>query len=77
MTLVLDNLEKRKLVQREHDSGDRRRIMLHLTENGKTLIERVFPDHAAAITAELSVLDPEEQEILGNLCGKLGKRERA
>ena len=74
MTMVIDNLERRGLVRRARSNQDRRQIIIHLTEDGSCLIERIFPAQARAITAEMSVLTAEEQEELGRLCKKLGKR---
>lgn len=74
MTLVLDNLEKHGLVQRVRNPEDRRMVTVSLTESGRQLIAEIFPQQAAAITDELSVLSPEEQTTLGNLCRKLGKQ---
>ncbi len=75
ITMVIDNLEKRGLVRRVRDSEDRRFIKIVLTEAGKELIARLFPQHLAAIKEEMSVLTPEEQETLALLCRKLGKPE--
>ncbi len=75
MTLVIDNLEKHGLVQRERDADDRRMVIISLTEAGRELISRVMPDHVAAIVEEMSVLTAAEQESLGRLCRKLGKQE--
>ncbi len=75
MTMVIDNLEKRGLVRRERSTEDRRMVTIYLTTSGKELIERIFPKQAAAITEEMSVLTSEEQEELGRLCRKLGRRE--
>jgi MarR family 2-MHQ and catechol resistance regulon transcriptional repressor len=72
MTLVIDNLERRRLVRRERSAEDRRYIQVHLTGEGERLIRRVFPGHAEAITRELAALTQEEQRTLGNLCRKLG-----
>ncbi len=72
-TLVVDNLEKRGLVQRRRDEQDRRVVMVQLTEEGRQLIADLFPLHAAAVAEELSVLTAEEQQQLGQLCRKLGK----
>lgn len=72
MSLVIENLEKRSLVQRVRGPEDRRRLTVSLTEKGRSLISEIFPGHVAAITSELSVLSPEEQETLGSLCRKLG-----
>ncbi|MDZ4725087.1 MAG: MarR family transcriptional regulator [Leptospira sp.] len=76
ITLVIDNLEKRQLVERVRDNEDRRFITIYLTDSGKKLIEGIFPDHVKRITNEFAVLTHEEQESLGNLCRKLGKKEQ-
>jgi MarR family 2-MHQ and catechol resistance regulon transcriptional repressor len=73
ITLVIDNLEKHGWVRRERQKDDRRMIVIHLTRLGRRVIERVFPDHAAAIERELSSLAPREQEDLRRLCRKLGR----
>ncbi len=75
MTLVIDNLEKRELVKRERETGDRRCIKVCLTEKGKQLISQIFPTHVAAVVNQMSVLTADEQEELGRLCRRLGKRE--
>jgi MarR family 2-MHQ and catechol resistance regulon transcriptional repressor len=76
MTMVIDNLEKRGLVKRQREGGDRRFVTVHLTEEGYRLINEILPRHVAAITEEMSFLTPSEQEELGRLCKLLGLRER-
>jgi MarR family 2-MHQ and catechol resistance regulon transcriptional repressor len=76
ITLVIDNLEKQGLVQRERDTEDRRMIIVSLTPAGRELIAKIFPAHAAAVAEEFAGLTPEEQETLGYLCRKLGKQEK-
>jgi MarR family 2-MHQ and catechol resistance regulon transcriptional repressor len=76
ITLVVDNLEKQGLVQREREPHDRRMIVVSLTPAGRELISQVFPKHLAAIVEEMSILTPEEQQLLGDLCRKLGKQEK-
>lgn len=73
ITLVIDNLEKRRLVKREANADDRRKFQISLTDAGKELISSIFPKHVEAIVAELSALEPAEQQLLGDLCRKLGK----
>lgn len=72
VTVVVGNLEKRALVRRERMAEDRRMIRVHLTQQGRELIERVFPRHVEALVKEFSVLEPEEQETLRRLCRRLG-----
>lgn len=74
ITVVIDNLEKRGLVQRERGVEDRRQVFVSLTPAGRELIEQVLPGHIAAIVAEMSVLTAEEQETLGDLSKKLGRK---
>jgi MarR family 2-MHQ and catechol resistance regulon transcriptional repressor len=74
ITLVVDNLEARGLVQRTRDANDRRVVTVSLTEAGEALIAELFPQHVCAIVEEMSVLTADEQETLGRLCRKLGKK---
>lgn len=74
ITLVIDNLEKRGLVRRERDAGDRRYFTIHLTAEGALLIAQVFPEVEAAIVVEMGTLSAAEQMQLGDLCKKLGTK---
>ncbi|MBT4501581.1 MAG: MarR family transcriptional regulator [Gemmatimonadetes bacterium] len=75
ITMVVDNLEKRDLVERRREGNDRRVVTVHLTPKGRQLIVEVFPRHATLISDELEILTPEEQETLGRLCRKLGLKQ--
>ena len=77
MTTVIDNLERDGLVRRERDTQDRRVIHVHLTDAGSRKIEVVLPNHVAALVEEFSVLSPKEQDMLGELCKKLGKGRKS
>lgn len=72
ITMVVDNLERRGLVRRERGE-DRRFITLHLTKEGRQLIQRIFPKHVDALVQEMQILTEAEQKELGRLCKKLGK----
>jgi MarR family 2-MHQ and catechol resistance regulon transcriptional repressor len=72
LTTVVDNLERRGAVKRGADPADRRVNLIGLTDKGRALIERVFPEHADRITALMGALSREEQVTLGRLCRKLG-----
>ncbi|BCR05849.1 MarR family transcriptional regulator [Desulfuromonas versatilis] len=72
ITTVIDNLEKRGLVQRRREQSDRRFISIHLLPGGKELIQTIFPRHMAGIADKLSVLPKEEQVELARICRKLG-----
>jgi MarR family transcriptional regulator, 2-MHQ and catechol-resistance regulon repressor len=76
LVVVLDNLQRRGLVRRQRREDDRRAITVHLTDEGRRLIEEVFPAHARAVTACFQALDAGEQESLRVLCRKLGRGQR-
>lgn len=75
ITMVIDNLEKHGLVKRERHPDDRRMFRISLTPAGEEKITAVLPGHVAAIVDEFSSLNPEEQDLLGELCRKLGKKQ--
>ncbi len=74
MTLVIDNLEKHGLVQRNQHTQDRRITKVTLTPAGRDLIEEVLPGQVAAIVEEMNTITSDEQKELGQLCKKLGKK---
>jgi len=76
-TMVVDNLEKRGLVRRERGSQDRRYIDVHITDEGKQLFEKVFPEIRDGILEEVGILTEDEQEQLSSFSLRLGKRVQA
>jgi len=74
MTTAVDRLEKKGMVERQNDPGDRRARVVHLTDAGKKLIECAFADHERAMEAAASGLTPEEQARLTALLKKLGRK---
>ena len=73
ITMVIDNLEKRKLVKRKRDRSDRRFVTVHLTETGKEVIAHIFPQHLENIKREFAILTTADQASLGRLCRTLGR----
>jgi len=73
ITMVVNNLEKRALVQRKRDKEDRRFLEIHLTAKGTRLVERVLPQHVAGIVDDFGRLTADELEELRRMCRKLGK----
>jgi MarR family 2-MHQ and catechol resistance regulon transcriptional repressor len=72
VTMVVDNLEKRGLVKRVRREEDRRFMTVHLTGRGRTLIQKAFPRHAAAISEAFSALSRSEQKQIADLCKRVG-----
>ena len=72
MTDVIDKLEARGLVQRMRCPEDRRSVRVELTQPGRTLIEAVFPGHAADIAQAMSGLGCVDLRRLDTLLRRLG-----
>jgi len=72
ITMVVDNLEKRGLVKRERGEKDRRFFTVNLTNQGRELIEKIFPLHLEAILNEMKKLQPQEQIQLQKYCKIIG-----
>lgn len=72
ITTVIDNLEKRKLVERQREMKDRRYFKVVLTPSGKRLTKKIFPDYAAQVEKSMHRLNMTEQKEFGKLCRKLG-----
>ena len=75
ITMVIDHLERRGLVRRSRDEADRRFITVDLSDEGRTLIRRVFTRHARRIAEEFSILSRGEINALASICRKLGRQE--
>ncbi len=73
VTYVMDRLQKDGLVTRRRCSEDRRMVWADLTDEGRSLIEEVFPGHAEFIEEMVSVLPAQDQQELRGLLKRLGK----
>jgi MarR family transcriptional regulator, 2-MHQ and catechol-resistance regulon repressor len=72
MTYVVDRLTHKGLVRRRPCPDDRRALYAELTEDGSALMDRIFPEHAAAIERAVSGLPAEEQKRAIDLLKRLG-----
>jgi DNA-binding MarR family transcriptional regulator len=73
MTVIIDNLEKEKLIERKTDPIDRRAYLISLTDAGRERIEGVFDKHIKNLDKALSILEDEEKSQIISLLKKLGK----
>lgn len=71
ITMVVDNLQKRDLVDRNRWQEDRRVVHVALTDLGRETIESYIPLHVEKVLGALGGLEPKEQEQLQSLCNKL------
>ena len=64
VTTVIDNLERRGLVERQRNPDDRRVVTVTLTGTGRELIEQIFPNHARAVAQAMATLTVAEAGLL-------------
>jgi len=72
MTAAVDRLEKKGLIKRGPAPGDRRAKVLHLTADGKRVVESAFRRHAAELESVTAVLSEAEKRQLHALLKKVG-----
>jgi len=79
-TSVVDGLEEQGLVLRRPDPGDRRSMLVTLTEAGRLLVSRIDEAKRGAAEEMFGTLDPDEREQLLAVLLRLdtcGKRARS
>jgi MarR family transcriptional regulator, 2-MHQ and catechol-resistance regulon repressor len=73
ITIAVDRLETKRLVERRAHGTDRRARIVHLTQAGRNLITRVYADHAADMERLASAsLTKAERKTLISLLKKIG-----
>ncbi len=68
VTSLLDTLEKRGLLVRQADTTDRRKLLISITDEGRTIVDAFLPEIIAlqtAVMAELS--EPQRRQLLRSL----------
>jgi MarR family transcriptional regulator, 2-MHQ and catechol-resistance regulon repressor len=72
MTAAVDRLEQKGLIRRGPAPSDRRVKVVHLTPEGKRIVETAFNRHSAELESAMAVLNPSEKRQLHALLKKLG-----
>ena len=73
ITVAVDRLERKGLVERRAHGTDRRARIVHLTKEGRKLITRAYTQHAADLERLVSAsLTSRERAILIRLLKKIG-----
>jgi MarR family transcriptional regulator, 2-MHQ and catechol-resistance regulon repressor len=73
ISVVTKNLERSGLVVRRADQTDSRKAIVHLTAEGKSVVQNILPKRARVLRAKMCVLGKREQENLSRLCLKLAE----
>ena len=74
ITYVVDRLEEKGMVKRVADNLDRRVTFCELTDEGKALMEQIFPKHAEKIAELFEECTQEEIQSLQSVLKKVGYR---
>lgn len=72
ISLVIEALGKKELIHRHRCPTDRRQVLCSLTDQGKKIIEAIFPQVETQIVQCMNNLSKEEQQELSRLLKKLG-----
>ncbi|WP_028927585.1 MarR family winged helix-turn-helix transcriptional regulator [Pseudonocardia acaciae] len=71
MTNRLDRLEANGMIERRPGTGDRRSVLVHLTDRARTLLDEVFDGHLANEARQFAALTADERTQLADLLRKL------
>jgi MarR family 2-MHQ and catechol resistance regulon transcriptional repressor len=77
ITVAVDRLEQKGLVERRASADDRRAKIVHLTAEGRKLITRAYNEHAADMEQLASDLSTAERATLIRLLKKIGYKADA
>ena len=76
MTTAVQRLEKKGLVVRERSEGDARVVLVHLTNEGMSLIQEAFTGHAEDLDELFIEFSEDERIQFAGLMRKLGQRSQ-
>lgn len=77
MTGLIDTLERDGLVRREHDTGDRRMMLVTLTAKGFDFVGSILPEHFRRTSHLMASLSLEERKTLVRLLNKVAEQASA
>jgi len=75
ITVVVRNLKRDGFVHSVSDAKDKRYSILSISQKGKDIIEKLFPNHAKKLESYFEVLNNDEMETLFTLLRKLHKAQ--
>lgn len=74
ITYVIDKLEDKGWLTRSDCKEDRRVVYIELTDEGKRVMDTIFPQHQLVIEDVFSELTEQEQDIFIDLLKRVGKK---
>lgn len=75
MSYVIENLIKKNYIVKVKDKTDKRYHIVYLTDQGKTLMDDIYPKHVKQLRTVINILNSDEEAKLQSILKKLGKQE--
>jgi len=72
ITMVVNNLERRKLIKKKQNPDDKRIYIIKLKTEGKELYEKVFPKFLKAMMREFEGIKEKEHKEFQKICRRIG-----
>ena len=77
--LIIKHLTEKSYIEREIDSSDKRRCILHLTDTGRKVIKEAFSENLNMLIEHMKVLSEDEKKdlifLLKKLTGRLNDKK--
>ena len=72
ITMIVNNLEKRKLIKKKQSGEDKRVYIIKLKNEGRELYEKVFPKFLKTIMNEFEGIKEKEHKEFQKICKRIG-----
>lgn len=69
--VIVKNLVKRDLLRQIKDENDKRKVILSLTDKGREIMDRAYPENEEVIIDFMKILNEDELESLVRILNKL------
>lgn len=76
ITYIIDKLENKGLIERINSKTDRRVVNIYITDEGKQLMNTIFPQHQLVIEKLFRDISKKEKIVLIDLLKRIGKNKR-
>lgn len=74
ITYVIDKLEKKGLLERSNCKDDRRVVYIQITDEGKKLMNTIFPAHQRVIEELFDGISEEDKKTVVNVLKQVGRK---
>lgn len=76
LTKIIDQLQSGGLVEKQHDTADRRKIQIYITDRGRELVEPLISSAKSHEQQATAILSRDEEKTLKTILHKLIRQKR-